>query len=253
MKIHPSVTSVSQYARTSQRPWRSRWQSSVDPFTTRQPVLSQTLVNLYRMLFLLTGWRCLICRRSWAHSTAAAEQKPTQPKIRRVVFRVWYRERLQFDNRRPPSSKLTCFVAQSAQKSHVTWRRQSGMRMQPCIPPSEQRSHLVVKTRKKLPYQPRTTACSLGREGWARPHWANVPLQRRSANPETPPREKITIRFVFFIVAKAAARAACDRAQLPQKSLMQIRRPRAAVLEVAGQPVPRVLLFFKSESWRTLM
>ena len=35
--------------------------------------------------------------------------------------------------------------------------------------------------------------------------------------PRAVPREKITIRFVFLIVAKAAARAACDRAQLPQK------------------------------------
>ena len=47
------------------------------------------------------------------------------------------------------------------------------------------------------------------------------------------------------MAAKAAARAACDPAQLPQKSLKQIRRRRAAVLEVAGQPVPHVLLFFQ--------
>ena len=128
------------------------------------------------------------------------------------------------------------------------------MMMQPCIPSSEQGSHLACQgSKKKLPYQLLTTACSLGREEWARPHWANVPLSRRSANPETLPREKITIRFVFFIVAKAAAREACDRPQLPQKSLMQIRRHRAAVLEVAGQPVPHVLLFYKSESWKTLM
>ena len=79
------------------------------------------------------------------------------------------------------------------------------MMMQPCIPSSELRSHLARQGSKKLPYQPRTTACSLGREGWARPQWANVPLPRRYANPETVPREKITIRLVFFIVAKAAA------------------------------------------------